>query len=128
MGIAILRFSDLQFYFHNPSFAIRFLRYLERRNESHHHKWQARIGLGTGAAVGSVVGVQTYVYDVFGPAVNLAARMQTYANPMKIVCPAEMKVELIDGFQLDDIGRYEIKGMGEMDLCTVTPNLFMARR
>ncbi|MEM7598990.1 MAG: hypothetical protein AAF382_14950 [Pseudomonadota bacterium] len=38
VGIAILRFSDLQFYFHNPSFAIRFLRYLERRNESHHHK------------------------------------------------------------------------------------------
>ncbi len=110
------------------SCAIRFMRYLERRNESHQHKWEARIGLGTGAAVGSVVGVQKYVYDVFGPAVNMAARMQHFANPMKIVCPAIMKPELVDGFQLSDIGRHEIKGMGEMDLCSVTPNLSMMRQ
>ncbi|MEM6565927.1 MAG: adenylate/guanylate cyclase domain-containing protein, partial [Pseudomonadota bacterium] len=48
--------------------AVRFLRYLERRNQSHKFQWEARIGLGSGAAVGSVVGVQKYVYDVFGPA------------------------------------------------------------
>ena len=107
--------------------ATRFLRYLERRNQSHQYKWQARIGLGTGAAVGSVVGVQKYVYDVFGPAVNMAARLQHFANPMKIVCPASMKPELLDAFQMSDIGSYEIKGMGEMDLCNVSTNLSMAR-
>ncbi len=103
--------------------AVRFLRYLERRNESHPHKWQARIGLGMGPAVGSVVGIQKYVYDVFGPAVNIAARLQVFANPMNIVAPEEMKYALIDEFQVSDLGRVEIKGMGEMDLINVSSGL-----
>ncbi|GAA6160896.1 MULTISPECIES: adenylate/guanylate cyclase domain-containing protein [Ruegeria] len=105
--------------------AVRFLRYLERRNESHPHKWQARIGLGMGPAVGSVVGIQKYVYDVFGPAVNIASRLQVFANPMNIVAPEEMKYALIDEFQVSDLGRVDIKGMGEMDLINVTSGLSM---
>ncbi|RBW61690.1 adenylate/guanylate cyclase domain-containing protein [Ruegeria sp. A3M17] len=103
--------------------AVRFLRYLERRNESHPHKWQARIGLGMGPAVGSVVGIQKYVYDVFGPAVNIASRLQVFANPMNIVAPEEMKYALIDEFQVSDIGPVDIKGMGRMDLINVTSGL-----
>ncbi|NOD33652.1 MULTISPECIES: adenylate/guanylate cyclase domain-containing protein [unclassified Ruegeria] len=105
--------------------AVRFLRYLERRNESHPHKWQARIGLGMGAAVGSVVGIQKYVYDVFGPAVNIASRLQVFANPMNIVAPEEMKYALIDEFQVSDLGCVDIKGIGEMDLINVTSGLSM---
>ena len=108
------------------SCAVRFLRYLERRNESHRFKWQARIGLGSGAAVGSVVGVQKYVYDVFGPAVNMAARLQVFAHPMKIVAPVDMKFDLIDGFQIDEIGSYDIKGLGEVELINVEGNLSRA--
>lgn len=108
--------------------AVRFLRYLERRNESHPHKWQARIGLGMGAAVGSVVGIQKYVYDVFGPAVNIAARLQVFANPMHIVAPEEMKYALIDEFQVSDIGRVDIKGMGEMNLINVSSGLSVPMR
>lgn len=103
--------------------AVRFIRYLERRNESHRFKWQARIGLGTGSAVGSVVGVQKYVYDVFGPSVNMASRLQNIADPMAIVCPSDMKTELVDAFQVTDIGRFDIKGMGKMDLCNVSTAL-----
>ncbi len=106
--------------------AVRFLRYLERRNESHPHKWRARIGLGTGAAVGSVVGIQKYVYDVFGPAVNMASRLQIFANPMRIVAPEEMKFALIDEFQISDIGLVEIKGLGDMHLVNVSSNLHPA--
>ena len=107
--------------------AVRFLRYLERRNQSHRFKWQARIGLGTGAAVGSVVGVQKYVYDVFGPAVNMAARLEVFAKPMKIVAPISMKYDLIDGFQIDEIGSYKIKGLGTVELMNVEGNLSLAR-
>ncbi len=107
--------------------AVRFLRYLERRNESHPHKWEARIGLGMGPAVGSVVGIQKYVYDVFGPAVNIASRLQVFANPMNIVAPEEMKFALIDEFQVSDLGRVDIKGMGEMDLINVTSGLSMPK-
>ncbi len=107
--------------------AVRFLRYLERRNRSHRFKWEARIGLGSGAAVGSVVGVQKYVYDVFGPAVNMAARLQVFAHPMKIAAPLEMKPDLIDGFQVDEIGSYDIKGLGKMELINVEGNRSLAR-
>ncbi len=110
------------------SCAVRFLRYLERRNESHRFKWEARIGLGSGAAVGSVVGVQKYVYDVFGPAVNMAARLQVFAHPMRIVAPIEMKYDLVDGFQVDEIGSYDIKGLGALELINVEGNLSLARR
>ncbi len=107
--------------------AVRFLRYLERRNQSHRFQWEARIGLGSGAAVGSVVGVQKYVYDVFGPAVNMAARLQVFAHPMKIVAPIDMKFDLIDGFQVDEIGSYDIKGLGSLELINVEGNLSLAR-
>ncbi|WP_411350923.1 adenylate/guanylate cyclase domain-containing protein [Leisingera aquaemixtae] len=103
--------------------ATRFLRYLERRNQSHQHKWQARIGLGTGSAVGSVVGIQKYVYDVFGPAVNLASRLQVFANPMKIVAPEEMKAALSEEFRVTDIGPEDIKGIGEVHLINVGDEL-----
>lgn len=108
--------------------AVRFLRYLERRNKSHRFQWEARIGLGSGAAVGSVVGVQKYVYDVFGPAVNMAARLQVFARPMKIVAPLGMKADLIDGFQVDEIGSYKIKGLSTMELINVEGNLALARK
>ena len=108
--------------------AIRFIRYLERRNQSHQHKWQARIGLGTGAAVGSVVGIQKYVYDVFGPSVNMAARLQIVAQPMSIVAPTSMRGALIDEFQLNNLGSQNIKGLGEMDLMSVSSSVSQSRQ
>jgi class 3 adenylate cyclase len=108
--------------------AVRFIRYLERRNQSHQYKWEARIGLGTGAAVGSVVGIQKYVYDVFGPAVNMAARLQVFANPMRIVAPDSMTDSLVEEFQLSDLGPQEIRGLGQMRLMRVSPGIELARK
>lgn len=64
--------------------AERFLRYIERRNETRALTWRVRIGLASGPVIGSVVGVQRYVYDVFGPAVYRAAEMRQSADPMSI--------------------------------------------
>ena len=108
--------------------AVRFIRYLERRNQSHQHKWRARVGLGTGSAVGSVVGIQKYVYDVFGSAVNLAARLQEFANPMCVVAPDAMKEFLVDEFHLEDLGKREIRSFGEMRLMRVNPGVELAHR
>ena len=96
--------------------AIRFVRYLERRNQSNPRKWRCRVGIATGSVVGSVVGVQRYVYDIFGPAVNLASRLQGFAEPMSIVAHDEMKEALIEEFDLTDLGQREVRGIGEMRL------------
>ena len=65
------------------SAALRFLRYLEQRNISHPIKWIARIGIASGTVIGSVVGVQKYIYDVFGPAVSAADHVKTSAPHMQ---------------------------------------------
>ncbi len=93
--------------------AIRFIRYLERRNMSHPNQWRCRIGLATGAVVGSVVGIQKYVYDIFGPAVNLASRLQEFSEPMQISVQDEMAKTLRDQFDLKDLGARDIRGFGE---------------
>lgn len=108
--------------------AVRFIRYMERRNQSHQYKWKVRIGLGTGSAVGSVVGIQKYVYDVFGSAVNLASRLQAFADPMGIVAPDSMKENLVEEFKLTDIGKQDIRGLGEMRLLNVGPGIELSRK
>lgn len=65
--------------------AVRFVRYLNRRNETHPITWNIRVALTTGRVTGSVVGVQKYIYDVFGPAVRDAMELRRYAEPMAIV-------------------------------------------
>ena len=96
--------------------AIRFIRYLNRRNMSHPHKWQGRIGLSTGSVVGSVVGIQKYVYDIFGPAVNLASRLQEFSDPMQISVQDEMAKILREQFELENMGEKSIRGFGEMNV------------
>ena len=96
--------------------AIRFVRYLERRNQTSTIQWNCRVGIATGSVVGSVVGVQKYVYDIFGQAVNLASRLQLFAEPMSIVSHDGMKRALIEHFSLSDLGTHDVRGMGEMRL------------
>lgn len=78
------------------SAAVRFLRYLERRNQSHPIKWEARIGLCSGSVIGSVVGVQKYIYDVFGPAVSKALSLRARAAPMSVATVAGFS-DVLDG-------------------------------
>jgi class 3 adenylate cyclase len=96
--------------------AIRFVQYLERRNQSSAIQWKCRVGIATGSVVGSVVGVQKYVYDIFGQAVNLASRLQVFAEPMSIVTHDEMRRALVEQFSLTDLGHHEVRGIGEMHL------------
>ncbi len=96
--------------------AIRFVRYLNRRNSSHPNQWRCRIGLATGAVVGSVVGIQKYVYDIFGPAVNLASRLQEFSEPMEITVQSEMAVVLRDQFEMDSLGHRNIRGFQNQEI------------
>ena len=96
--------------------ALRMLRYIERRNDTHAEPWHCRIGINTGAVIGSLVGVQKYVYDIFGPGVNMAARMETLSEPMQITI-SETTYNLIkDDFECSERGEFEVKGFGTQNL------------
>jgi class 3 adenylate cyclase len=96
--------------------ALRMLRYIEHRNSAHPEAWECRIGINSGPVIGSLVGVQKYVYDIFGPGVNLAARMESLSEPMKITI-SENTYELIkDEFLCTERGEFEVKGFDKTRL------------
>lgn len=96
--------------------ALRMLRYIERRNSAHLEAWHARIGINSGPVIGSLVGVQKYVYDIFGPGINLAARMETLSEPMKITISQNTFDLISDDFHCVERGEFDVKGFGETSL------------
>jgi class 3 adenylate cyclase len=96
--------------------ALRMRRYIERRNATHSEQWRCRIGVNTGPVIGSLVGIQKYVYDLFGPGVNLAARMESHSEPMKITVSENTWALTKDEFLFTERGEFDIKGFGTMPL------------
>ena len=96
--------------------ALRIQRYLRRRNSAHSEQWLARIGINSGPVIGSLVGVSKYVYDIFGPGVNLAARMERQSDPMTITLCEETYELIKDDFVFSDLGEAEIRGFGKKRL------------
>ena len=96
--------------------ALRMMRYIERRNSAHPEAWHARIGINSGPVIGSLVGVQKYVYDIFGPGVNMAARMEGLSEPMKITISENTYQLIKDDFLCTDRGEFEVKGFGKNTL------------
>lgn len=96
--------------------ALRMLRYIARRNSAHTEEWHCRIGINSGPVIGSLVGVQKYVYDIFGPGINLAARMETLSEAMHITISENTYQLLKDDFVCTERGEYEVKGFGMQKL------------
>ncbi len=99
--------------------ALRMRRYLVRRNASHPVQWNCRIGIATGPVIGSLVGIQKYVYDVFGPAPNLAARLESLSAPMQITLSEDTYALIRDDFIISERGQVEVKGFGMQTLYTL---------
>jgi adenylate cyclase len=96
--------------------ALRMRGYLDRRNHSNVNKWRCRIGVATGPLVGSIVGVNKYVYDIFGPAVNLAARLERVASPMQILVSQETVALLGADFSCEPREVCKLKGFGALQV------------
>ena len=103
--------------------AMKMMRYLERRNSTHQHQWRARIGIASGSVVGSVVGVQKYIYDVFGPAVNLASRLQAMSEPMEITVCSSIATDIQDEFDLVRQRSKTIRGFGDREIACLERRL-----
>lgn len=50
-----------------------------------------RFGVHTGRVVGGIVGIEKYIYDIFGDTVNTAARMEQLSEPMCINVSEEVR-------------------------------------
>ena len=75
-------------------------------------RWDLRIGIHTGPVIAGVVGSSKFTYDVWGDAVNIAARFVSGGRPGK-VCISEYAYNLIrEGFEASPAGQIEAKNKG----------------
>ena len=96
--------------------ALEFIEYLKKRNQTSLVKWNIRIGISQGEIVAGIVGVKKYLFDVFGDTVNIAARMESNSEAMKINVSEEVYYELRDKFSFESRGFVEVKGKGKMKM------------
>lgn len=75
---------------------------------------QVRIGINTGIVVAGVIGTRKFIYDLWGDAVNVAARMESQGEPGHIQVTQETYLLLKDQYQLAERGPIQIKGKGEL--------------
>jgi adenylate cyclase len=73
-----------------------------------------RIGLAAGPVVAGVVGARKFFYDVWGDAVNVAARMETTDVEGRIQVPQDVYERLNHAFLLEERGNVDVKGKGAM--------------
>jgi class 3 adenylate cyclase len=79
-----------------------------------------RIGIESGPCVGGVIGLQKFVFDIWGDPVNTASRMESHGVAGRIhVGEAAYKL-LKDGFELEPRGVIEVKGKGAMSTWFLT--------
>jgi adenylate cyclase len=75
-----------------------------------------RIGIASGPVVAGVVGTRKFFYDVWGDAVNTAARMEQTGEAGKVQVAPETHARLKGRFVLEERGAIDVRGKGEM--CT----------
>jgi adenylate cyclase len=71
-----------------------------------------RIGIHCGPATAGVIGDTRFSYDVWGDAVNMAARMESNGEPGKIHVSESFRALTLDRFEFEDGGTADLKGIG----------------
>ncbi len=71
-----------------------------------------RIGIASGPLTAGVVGQSKYFYDVWGPAVNLAARLQAAALPGQTLVSDELKRSATGRYPFRECQPLDLKGFG----------------
>ena len=93
--------------------ATEMMKYID---EEHGHLFQVRIGIHTGPVVAGVVGKHKFQYDIWGDAVNVAARMEQNSLPGRINISGATYDFVKDQFDCEYRGKIEAKHKGEMEM------------
>ncbi len=78
--------------------------------------FEIRIGCNTGSVVAGIVGIKKYAYDIWGDAVNIAARMESSGETGKINISGSTFALVQDQFRCVHRGKVEAKNKGMIDM------------
>ncbi len=81
--------------------------------------WEVRVGINGGPVVAGIVGHDKYQFDVWGDAVNLAARLTGAGGPGKLVVSMNAWLNIQDSCDGRSLGRVDLKGKGEIEIIEV---------
>jgi class 3 adenylate cyclase len=75
---------------------------------------QIRVGMHVGPAIGGVIGLKKFIYDVWGDTVNTASRMESHGVPGRLQVTESAKQRLGHAFTFEPRGIVDVKGHGPM--------------
>lgn len=93
----------------------KMVRYIKEMKPVEGHVPSMRIGIHSGPLVAGVIGKRKFIYDLWGDAVNTAARMESHGIPNKIHMSADTAHIIKDRFAIESRGIMDIKGKGAME-------------
>ncbi len=95
-------------------FAQGILRDVRSFNENSSVQIQIRIGINTGNLVAGVIGKSKFIYDIWGDTVNVASRMESTGEPMRIHVSENTWLQTRSAIDYSEAADVEVKGKGHM--------------
>jgi len=96
------------------AFAIDMVQLVEDHGRERGVDVQLRVGIHSGPVVAGVIGRRKFAYDLWGDAVNVAARMESHGIPGQIQVSEATRRLLERDWRLERRGTVQIKGKGEV--------------
>ena len=83
-------------------------------NALYHTNIKIRLGINTGELVAGVIGKSKFIYDIWGDTVNVASRMESTGEPMRIHVSESTHAQTARHFAYGEGIEVEVKGKGLM--------------